>query len=72
MKVKIIKKYKDTELNRLVEIEEELEVTKKRGEQLIKAKVGIEIPDVSRETFHKEEESEKTPKKKRMRKATSE
>jgi hypothetical protein len=66
MKVKIIKKYKDTELNRLVEIKEELEVTKKRGEQLIKAKVGIEIPE------EKEEKNEETPKKKRVRKVASE
>lgn len=62
MKVKIIKKYKDTELNRLVEVNEELEVTKKRGEQLVTAKVGIVL----------EEATEEAPKKKRERKKASE
>ena len=62
MKVKIIKKYKDTELNRLVEVNEELEVTKKRGEQLVTAKVGIVL----------EETAEEAPKKKRERKKASE
>ena len=41
-------------------------MTKKRGEQLIKAKVGIEIPE------EKEEKNEEAPKKKRVRKVASE
>lgn len=56
MKVKCIKKYNDSKLKRLVEIEEVLEVTAGRGKELITAKVAVEI------------EEEKTTKKRASKK----
>ena len=45
MKVKIIKRYYDKELKRLVEKESKLEVTEERGKQLIEAGVAIEMKE---------------------------
>ncbi len=41
--VKCVKNYYDTKLNRNVNLHEEFEVTDERANQLIKAKVAVEI-----------------------------
>ena len=61
MKIKVVSRYKDLEMQRIVEIGEELEVTKARGKQLIAARVGKEIPI--------EPTTEKTPKKRKKKEA---
>lgn len=45
MKVKCIKKYNDRKLKRIVEVNEEYEVTGERGNELISAKVAVEIEE---------------------------
>lgn len=55
MKVKCIKKYNDKKLNRLVEIEETLDVTAERGKELIVAKVAVEIEEEKKKRASKKE-----------------
>ena len=61
MRVKCICKYHDLQLNRLINENEELEVTDARGNVLIKAKVCEAITEVDTEAAPK-----KTTRKKKM------
>ena len=64
MKVKAIKDYNDTQFERLVKTDEELDVTKERAEVLVNAKVAV-VLEVADQEIGKEETAEKPKRRKK-------